>query len=71
MNLLNVEVLQPSMGEFIANVLAIWWVLPAALGIAIAANTLAVEGAVMFAPAFLLLFPKLSGAFHGQSVSCD
>ena len=50
------------MGEFIANVLAIWWVLPAALGIAIAANTLAVEGAVMFAPAFLLLFPEISGA---------
>lgn len=51
------------MGEFTANVAAIWWVLPAALGIAVTANTLAMEGAVMFAPAFLLLFPALSGAF--------
>ncbi|MDA0770576.1 MAG: hypothetical protein BZY79_03085 [SAR202 cluster bacterium Casp-Chloro-G4] len=51
------------MGDFTSNVLAIWWVLPASLGIAITANTLAMEGAVMFAPAFLLLFPALSGTF--------
>jgi len=51
------------MGEFISNLLAIWWVLPVSLVIAIAANTLAMEGAVMFAPAFLLLFPALSGDF--------
>lgn len=51
------------MGEFFSNVLTIWWVLPASLGIAVTANTLAMEGAVMFAPAFLLLFPALSDSF--------
>ena len=51
------------MGEFISNLLAIWWVLPVSLIIAITANTLAMEGAVMFTPAFLLLFPAVSGDF--------
>lgn len=57
------------MGEFIENILAIWWVLPAALGIAVTANTLAMEGAVMFAPAFLLLFPALSDSFPQLSAN--
>jgi uncharacterized membrane protein YfcA len=51
------------MGEFISNLLAIWWVLPVSLIIAITANTLAIEGAVIFTPAFLLLFPAVSGDF--------
>ena len=46
-----------------------WWVFPFSLCICIIAGTLAMEGAVMFAPAFLLLFPLISTAFPELSAN--
>ncbi|MCH7652826.1 MAG: sulfite exporter TauE/SafE family protein, partial [Chloroflexi bacterium] len=54
---------------FFTGLLALWWVFPFSLCICITATTLAMEGAVMFAPAFLLLFPLISTAFPELSAN--
>ena len=54
---------------FFTGLLALWWVFPFSLCICITASTLAMEGAVMFAPAFLLLFPMISTAFPELSAN--
>ena len=57
------------MDLFFAGLMALWWVFPFSLCICITASTLAMEGAVMFAPAFLLLFPLMSAAFPELSAN--
>ncbi len=54
---------------FFTGLLALWWVFPFSLCICITASTLAMEGAVMFAPAFLILFPLISAAFPELSAN--
>lgn len=55
------------MAAFLVGMIALWWVFPISLGICITACTLAMEGAVLFAPSFLFLFPVISGAFPDMS----
>ena len=51
------------------TLVALWWVFPIALGICVTSCTLAMEGAVLFTPAFLFLFPWMSPAFPSLSAN--
>ena len=51
------------MAEFLSGLADIWWVFPASLLISMIATTLAMEGVVLFAPSFLIVFPRLSENF--------
>jgi hypothetical protein len=49
--------------EFIIALSAIWWVFPISFCICVIVTSLAMEGSVLFAPAFLFLLPLISSAF--------
>lgn len=57
------------MTEFLAGLVVLWWVFPISIGICIIACTLAMEGAVLFAPSFLFFFPLISVAFPEMSAN--